>query len=211
MSEPFADLPRRHYRVIYADPPWKFAAWSHRGEDRGAVQHYPCMTSAELKALPVDGLAADDAALFMWVVQPMLPQALELIAAWGFEFKTVAFAWVKIKGKQDRLFYAREDVRLCLGYHTRSGFEQCWLATRGKGYERLTKSEPQVVFSPLRQHSRKPDEVAAAIARLCGGPRIELFARARRHGFDAWGAETGKFGDIATVGAPAALDAEFGR
>lgn len=194
MSVSFADLQRAHYRVVYTDPPWRFAAWSHRGEGRGAVQHYPCMEIDEIKALPVAAIAADDAALFLWVVQPMLPQALDLVAAWGFTFKTVAFAWVKIKGKQDRLFYTGADVRLGLGYHTRSGFEQCWLATRGDGYERLTKGEPQVVFSPLREHSRKPDEIADAITRLCGGPRIELFARSRRPGFDAWGTEITKFG-----------------
>ncbi len=198
---PFGDLGRGGYRVLYADPPWRFAAWSHRGEGRGAVQHYACLELDELKAFPVRDLAAPDAALFMWVVQPMLPQALELIEAWGFTFKTVAFAWVKIKGKQDRLFYAGEDVRLGLGYHTRSGFEQCWLATRGKGYERLTRGEPQIIFTPIRQHSRKPDEVADAIVRLCGGPRLELFARQSHAGFDTWGNERRKF-DAPSVSAP---------
>lgn len=199
MTWPFGDLGRGRYRVIYADPPWKFAAWSHRGENRGAVQHYGCMDLDAIKALPVGDLAAADAVLFMWVVQPMLPQALELIAAWGFEFKTVAFYWVKIKGKQDRLFYAGEDVRLGLGYHTRSGAEQCWLATRGKGYDKLTQAEPQVVFSPLREHSRKPDEIAAAVTRLAAGPRVELFARSAHAGFDAWGNESAKFSRTATA------------
>lgn len=182
------------YRVIYADPPWSFKAWSHRGEDRGAIQHYSCMSLEEIAALPVSDWAAEDAALFLWVVQPMLPEAMQLIGAWHFEFKSVAFAWVKTNGKQDRLFYAGGDVRMGLGYHTRAGFEQCWLATRGKGYQRLSKGEPQVVFAPRREHSRKPDEIADSIVRLVGDvPRLEMFARTRRPGWDVYGNETGKF------------------
>lgn len=187
-------FPQGPFEVILADPPWSFAAWSHRGEGRGASQHYNCMSLQDIKALPVSSIAWKDAALFLWVVQPMLPEALELIEAWGFKFKTVAFAWVKIKGKQDRLFYSGEDVRMGLGYHTRAGMEQCWLATRGKGYERMSQGEAQVIFSPLREHSRKPDEIQDAIVRLCGDvPRCELFARQEREGWMTWGNETTRF------------------
>jgi N6-adenosine-specific RNA methylase IME4 len=136
--------------------------------------------------------------LFLWVVQPQLPEALRLIEAWGFTFKTVAYCWVKNKGNQDRLFYAGEDVRKGLGYHTRSGMEQCWLATRGKGYSRLSKSETQVVFSPLREHSRKPDEISDSIVNLTGDvPRLEMFARTQRPGWDVWGNQTSKFDGVA--------------
>lgn len=182
------------YRVLYADPPWAFATWSHRGQGKGASQHYETLDIDGLCALKLGACAAPDAALFMWVVQPLLPEALRVIEAWGFTYKTVAFYWVKLKSGQDRLFYAGEDVRLGLGYHTRSGCEQCWLATRGKGYERLARGEPQVVFAPLREHSRKPDEIAASIRRLAQGPRLELFARTVQPGFDAWGNQTGRFG-----------------
>jgi N6-adenosine-specific RNA methylase IME4 len=152
------------------------------------------MSPSDIKALPVSSIAWKDAALFLWVVQPMLPEALELIEAWGFKFKTVAFAWVKIKGKQDRLFYSGEDVRMGLGYHTRAGMEQCWLATRGNGYERISKGEAQVIFSPVREHSRKPDEIHNAIVRLCGDvPRCELFARTPRPDWVTWGNEKEKF------------------
>lgn len=191
---PFPDGP---YRVIYADPPWSFATWSHRGPGKGASRHYDVMSFADLKRLPVARAAGDDAALFLWVVQPMLREAMDLIDAWGFRFKTVAYAWVKLKGPANagRLFYAGEDVRLGLGYHTRSGFEQCWLATRGRGYRRLSKGEAQVVFAPAREHSRKPDEIRASIGALTGeaAPRLEMFARERHAGWDAWGNETEKF------------------
>lgn len=192
------NLPSGPYRVIYADPPWRYETWSHRGQGKGASQHYGTMDAAALRALDVGAIAAPDAALFLWVVQPQLPEAMRLLDAWGFTFKTVAYYWVKVKGGQDRLFYAGEDVRLGLGYHTRSGAEQCWLATRGKGYARLSQREPQVVFSPLRVHSRKPDEIAESIARLTGDvPKIELFARTKRPGWDAWGNQVEKFGEVA--------------
>jgi N6-adenosine-specific RNA methylase IME4 len=84
--------------------------------------------------------------------------------------------------------------RMGLGYHTRSGSEACWLAIRGKGYKRQSMGVEQVVFAPLREHSRKPDEVTARIDRLVGDvPRIELFAREQRPGWQCWGNEVGKF------------------
>ncbi len=202
MAGPFNDLERSNYGVLYADPPWQFHNWSHRGEGKGAAQHYDCLTLEQICDLPVSEIVADDAALFMWVVQPMLPEALRVINAWGFEFKTVAFAWVKMKSTwtNHKLFYDPADVapRLGLGYHTRSGFEQCWLAVRGKGYKRRAQSVPQVLHAPLREHSRKPDEVAARIETLVGDvPRIELFARSRRPGWDAWGNQVTKFRGVA--------------
>ena len=86
----------KKYKVIYADPPWRFEAWSHRGEGKGASQHYQCMNFEDLIRYPVNEMAEDDAALFLWVVQPMLPEAMELLTAWGFKFRTVAFIWVKM-------------------------------------------------------------------------------------------------------------------
>jgi N6-adenosine-specific RNA methylase IME4 len=75
--------------------------------------------------------------------------------------------------------------------------EQCWLATRGRGYERLSRGEAQVVFAPVREHSRKPDEIAESIVRLTGlGPRLEMFARTRRPGWDVFGNETERFGAL---------------
>src|SRR3990167_1990874 len=184
----------KKYKIIYADPPWKWCGYVDRLGPRSIENHYNTMSIDDMKLIPVSELADKNSVLFFWVVQSILPPALEIISSWGFEFKTVAFAWVKIKGKQDRLFYAGEDVRMGLGYHTRAGFEQCWLATRGAGYERLSKGEPQVVFSPRREHSRKPDEIADAIVRLCGDvPRLEMFARTRRPGWDQYGNEPDKF------------------
>lgn len=196
------------YRVVYADPPWSFETWSHRGQGKGASQHYATQDLDWLKKLPVGELAAADAALFLWVVQPLLPEALELIGAWGFKYKTVGYVWVKTKDEPGSMLFWDEAwdqsaTRLGLGYHTRSGAEQCWIATRGKGYERLSKGEPQVVHAGLREHSRKPDSIADSIVRLAEGPRVELFARQQRAGFDPWGNQIDKFGGGSTVAGPA--------
>jgi N6-adenosine-specific RNA methylase IME4 len=199
---PFAGLPRGYFRVAHVDPPWTFHAWSHRGDGKGACQHYRCQSLEDIIALPVDQLMAPDAALFLWTVQPMLPEALQVIRAWGFEYRTVAFVWNKMPASwsADQL-PLRIKPRMGLGYHTRSGTEQCWLALRGKGYRRHSMGVEQVVFAPLREHSRKPDEVAARIDRLVGDiPRIELFAREQRLGWICWGNETEKFTAAETVG-----------
>lgn len=193
------ELPHGPYSLIYADPPWSFKTWSPRGDGRSASQHYGCMSIKDICALPVKDITAKDAVLFLWVVQPLLPRALEVIKAWGFTFKTVGYVWVKIKGGQDRLFYAGADVKNGLGYHTRAGCEQCWIAVKGSGYDRMSKSEAQVVFSPLREHSRKPDEIRESIERLVGDvPKLEMFAReSSAKGWDTWGNETEKFDDAA--------------
>src|SRR6476469_4114767 len=85
----------RRYGVIYADPPWSFRNWSAKGTGRNAVSHYDCIDFEALAALPVSKIAADDF-LVLWATDPMLPRAFELIDAWGFEFKTVGFYWVKL-------------------------------------------------------------------------------------------------------------------
>lgn len=172
------------YSVLYADPPWLFKTYSDKGAEKSASQHYSVMPAHQIRALPVEAMASQNCALFLWVIQSNIPEAVKLIDAWGFTFKTVAFYWVKLKGKDTRLFYEGSDVKMGMGFHTRSGAEQCWLATRGSGYRRLTKREPQVIFAPLREHSRKPDEAAEAIVRLCGNvPRAELFSRTQRPGW----------------------------
>lgn len=184
----------RDVRVIYADPPWQFEAWSERGEDRAPQQHYDCMALDDICALPVRDICAKDAVLFLWVIQPMLPQALQVINAWGFTYKTVGFFWVKTKGSQRLLFHDEDSTRMGLGYYTRSGCEQCWIATRGRGYERKVFDQRQVIFAPVREHSRKPDEIADAIVRMTPDlPRLEMFARTRRSGFMAFGNQTEKF------------------
>src|SRR5262245_30424078 len=95
-------LTQCRYGAIYADPPWSFRNWSAKGTGRNAVSHYDCLNFETLAALPVADLAADDCALFLWAVDPLLDKAFELIRAWGFEYKTVY--WVKQNNKSDGFF-----------------------------------------------------------------------------------------------------------
>lgn len=189
LDGPFIGLPRGHFRVGYVDPPWRFHAWSHRGEGKGASQHYQTQALDKICALPVPELMASDAAIFLWVTQPMIPEALEVLRVWDFKYRTVAFIWIKMPPTwSEGLFPLRIKPRLGLGYHTRSGAEQCWLAIRGKGYKRQSQRVEQVLHAPIREHSRKPDEFRTRIEQLVGDiPRIELFARQQAPDWVAWG------------------------
>jgi N6-adenosine-specific RNA methylase IME4 len=174
-------IPKGKYAVIYADPPWRFDIWTGEGKDRAAENHYPTMTLEEIEALPVASLAADDCALFLWTCMPTLRKAFDVIEAWGFEYKTCAFVWVK-RTKDGK-------PATGMGYWTRANAEICLLATRGSPH-RLNADVHQVVMAPRREHSRKPDEVAARIERLVTGPYLELFARRPRDGWSVWGNQT---------------------
>lgn len=115
----------KKYSVILADPPWHFDVYSKKGEVRSAEKHYPTMDIEDIKALPVDSIADKDCTLFLWVTFPCLMEGLEVIKAWGFAYKTVAFVWVKQNKKADSLFWG-------MGYWTRSNVEMCILATKGR-------------------------------------------------------------------------------
>jgi N6-adenosine-specific RNA methylase IME4 len=180
----FDGLPRNHYRAILADPPWNFKTWAPECD---RAPSYPIMGTDDISALRVDDLAADDAVLFLWSTWPLLEQCLSVIRHWGFTYKTCAFAWMK--ADQFRFFAAPS---MGLGYWTRANTEPCLLATRGKP-KRLNADVRQAIIEPRREHSRKPDCVHDRIERLVAGPYLELFARARRRGWDSWGNEVGKF------------------
>ncbi len=182
---------RQHkYAAIYADPPWLFSNWSLNGTGRNASSHYDCLEFSALARLPVVSVAADDSVLFLWVTDPMLPRAIELIHAWGFEYKTVAFYWIKLNITPRN----KTDYFTGLGYWTRANPEQCLLATRGKPL-RPAKDVKRLVVERRREHSRKPDCVRDRIERLVVGPYLELFARETKPGWDCWGDQIGLFND----------------
>lgn len=188
------DLPRNHYRAILADPPWKFLTWGQIVSDR--APDYRLMTPDQIEDLPVEEIAADDCVLFLWITWPLLEHALRVIDAWGFTYKTCAFAWMKADVSTINMFPGPVDVSMKLGYWTRANSEACLLATRGKP-KRLKADVRQGIIEPARQHSRKPDCVHERIERLVAGPYLELFARRRRPGWDCWGNETDKFREAA--------------
>ena len=175
------ELAGKKFAVIYADPPWSFKVYSGKGKQRSAERHYDTASLDDIKAMPIEQLAADDCALFLWCVMPELPGALDVIRAWGFEYKTCAFTWIKQNRSGEGLFWG-------MGYWTRANAEICLLATRGSP-QRLAMDVHQVVMAPVAEHSKKPDEVRLRIERLLAGPYLELFARKPAHGWSAWGNE----------------------
>jgi N6-adenosine-specific RNA methylase IME4 len=179
MSIPFPD---KKYHIIYADPAWTFKVYSDKGKGRNAENHYSVSSLEDMKKLPVQNIAREDSILFMWATYPNLLEAVELIKAWGFEYKTVAFTWIKKNKKSDGFF-------LGLGYWTRANPEICLLATRGKP-KRVSKGVRNLLISRIRRHSQKPDETRERIVSLMGDlSRIELFARDSVEGWDVWGNE----------------------
>jgi len=160
----------------------------------GAENVYPCLALEELAAIPVRDLAEEDSVLFVWATFPLIQTALDLIPAWGFEYKTLGFSWIK----------TNKDGTPCFGVgsYTKSNCEVCLMATRGhvgrliKGREddgtlRVRSNHvSSVVMARRRKHSQKPGEVRERIVALFGDvSRIELFARETAEGWDSWGDE----------------------
>lgn len=171
----------KKYNIIYADPAWQynFGATSSRFVNR----KYTVMSKEDICRLPVGDICADDAVLLMWITFPKLDWALDVIKAWGFEYKTNAFTWIKQNKKNDSLFWG-------MGYYTRSNAEICLLATKGNTLPRMSHKVHSVIMSHIEEHSKKPHETRERIVELFGNiPRIELFARQHADGWDCWGNE----------------------
>lgn len=196
LTGPLAGLRRRHYGVIYADPPWSFKTYS--SPEEGTVPHrtevapYKSMTAEELLALQVEELAAKDCVLHMWTISSHLDQALWLGKAWGFTFKSLGMVWVKTQ-KGDP-----EKPKMGMGKWFRQEAEVCLLFTRGKP-SRLSAGVRQTILEPAREHSRKPDVGYDLVEALSAGPYLEMFSRSDRKGWDAMGNEKGKFTSLDPV------------
>lgn len=185
MIDQLPGIEGKRYACIYADPPWTFKRYSNIDPSRAPEAHYDTMSLEEIKRLPVAAHAERDCLLLLWACDPLLPQALEVIEAWGFKFKTVGFYWTKLNKSGNGLFTG-------LGYWARANPEQCLLATRGHP-KRQSKSVKKLIQTPRREHSRKPDEVYDRIEQLVDGPYLEMFARQSRPGWDTFGNETTRF------------------
>lgn len=169
----------KKYQIIYCDPPWNYQdkSKSHGG---GAESHYSCMTIEQLKHLVVP--ASDDSVCLMWATYPQLDVAIELLKAWGFKYKTVAFTWVKVN--------KNGSIYMGMGRHTRANAEICLLGVKGKGIPRKNAGIYNTQLHVRGKHSKKPDKFRTDIECLYGeSSRIELFAREKAHGWDVWGNE----------------------
>ena len=135
--------------------------------------------------------AAQDCVLFLWATDPLLPRAFEVIAAWGFVYKTVAFTWAKTT--KDGTGFP-----IGCGFWTRANPELCLLATRGRP-QRISRSVRQLILGPRRAHSQKPEEIYERIETLVPGPYLELFARQTKEGWDCWGDQVALFDNGAVL------------
>lgn len=189
-------FPNKKYQIIYADPPWSYKVWTEdKKQAQGcAKKHYQTMSIKDICDLPVKQITDQNCKLFLWATPPCLPEALQTIEAWGFEYKTVVFAWIKTNKRQDQKQLSFLPIDFIdrfygIGHWTASNIELCLGALMPNGkLNRQSKSISQIVLAPRREHSRKPDEIREKIVELCGNiSRIELFARQRVDGWDAWG------------------------
>ena len=165
------------YDVILADPPWHFETWGEG--DRNVSNKYSLMETEDICNLSIP--AASDAVLFLWACWPKLYDALAVIEAWGFTYKTIGWVWVKANRSGFGFFTG-------MGYYTRANSEPCFIATKGNPKRIANKSIQSLIYAPVREHSRKPDEQYVKIEKMY--PRanyLELFARRRRPGWDVFG------------------------
>lgn len=167
------------YPVLYADPPWQFGVRSEvTGREKSAENHYPTMPTDAICALfeDIGAPAKRDAVLFLWATNPMLPAALRVMAAWGFSY---VHHWIWDKEVAGTGYWGRDRHELLL------------IGRRGDVAAPLPGSQPETVYRERKgRHSAKPDWFAEQIERLFPDmPRLELFCRAPRPGWHAWGYE----------------------
>jgi N6-adenosine-specific RNA methylase IME4 len=175
-------FPNRKYNIIYADPPWSMAnSWVVESKE----PPYPLMKQKDIEALPVSEITDKNCALLLWATNPLLPEALRVVESWGFRYVTVGFTWIK----DSRILPTTITKNIGLGLYTRASSELCLLGVKGS-MKVQDHSINQVQYFGIRDHSRKPHMIREKIVKLFGDlPRIELFARQRITGWDAWGNE----------------------
>ena len=175
-------FPNRKYQIIYADPPWLYRDRALAGRRGGGGCKYPGQKKEWLENLNVNSIADTNCTLFLWSTMPILNEAFDLIKAWGFKYRTVAFVWIKKTKRSGVWFWG-------MGSWTRANAELVLLATKGRP-KRINASVHSVVVTVPEKHSKKPNEIGKRIIQLMGNlSRIELFARQRVKGWDAWGDE----------------------
>lgn len=187
----------KKYNIIYADPPWDFGnrMYSSNKNDhhREITRVYPVMKTKEISLLPIKEISNENSICFMWSTDAHLPDALEVMKAWGFKYKTIAFIWNKKE---------KSGKQVCfMGQWTMKGSEICLLGTRGKMTQHLkSRNVRQLVEAQRGEHSQKPIIIRQKIIEMFGElPKIELFARQKTEGWDVWGNEVKSDIDLLTL------------
>lgn len=183
MNWVFAPLTPLAYGFLMADPPWSFKTYSDKGHRKSADAHYRCMSLDDIKALPVNQLAAPDAVLMLWATAPMIREGLDTMASWGFRYVSMGF-WHK------------RTIHGCTafgtGYRLRSAGEPFLIGVIGN--PKTSRSHRNLIEGTVREHSRKPESAYEwAEGYVPGARRAELFARQSRQGWSTWGLEVEKF------------------
>ena len=184
----FHDLEGKTFGTILADPPWQFANRTGKvAPEHKRLSRYTTITLGDICAMPVASLAADPAHLYLWVPNALLKEGLQVMQAWGFEYKT-NIVWQKIRKDGE------PDGR-GVGFYFRNTTEILLFGTRGKNARTLQpgRSQVNVIKSRKREHSRKPDEQYGIIQQCSWGPFLELFARGRRNGWSVWGNQSQEY------------------
>ena len=167
------DFPNKKYKLILADPPWKYKS-SNTGRDmkHGANAKYPTMELQDICNLPVPTISDKDSCLFLWATTPMIQEAFEVMKAWGFKYKTSIYWYKETNGG--------------LGYWFRGAVEVCLIGKRGD-FKPFRSQQANFISAKSTTHSKKPIELYTTLEKLNISPKIELFARDRRIGWDSWG------------------------
>lgn len=176
----FAD--GKKYKTIYADPPWQFQNRTGKvAPEHKRLSRYDTMSLEEIKALPIARLSEEKSHLYLWIPNAMLPEGLEVMKAWGFEYKT-NIIWEKVRHD------GQPDGR-GVGFYFRNVTEMLLFGIKGDKNRTLDPARSQVnlIRTMKREHSRKPDEIVPIIEACSPGPYLELFARGSRNGWDMWG------------------------
>jgi site-specific DNA-methyltransferase (adenine-specific) len=164
---------RPKYKVIYADPPWSYRNKRTGGSmNSGSEQKFATMILADILSLPVSSVADKDSVLFLWATTPLLPEALSVLPAWGFTYKTSLY-WRKI-------------MSLGMGFWYRGQVEQLLLGVRGK-IKAFRIQKPNFIQAKVRNHSQKPVEVRELVEMCNLDPKLELFATESATGWDCIG------------------------
>ena len=172
----------KKYKTILADPPWQFQNRTGKvAPEHKRLNRYPTMTLEEIKALPVQEVADENSHLYLWVPNALLIEGLEVMKAWGFQYKT-NIIWEKVRNDGE------PDGR-GVGFYFRNVTEILLFGVKGTNVRTLSPGRSQVnlIRSKKREHSRKPDEMIDQIERCSAGPYLELFARGQREGWTMWG------------------------
>jgi site-specific DNA-methyltransferase (adenine-specific) len=175
-------FPNKKYQIIYADPPWTYEKTGGLKNSRGmAKQFYETMSLKDICSLPIRNISCDNACLFLWITYPKLPDGLEVMKSWGFQYFGLGFEWIK-KTNTGKDFFG-------MGYYTRANSEPCFLGFKGK-LRPQRHDIRQIIEEKIEEHSKKPAKIRDLIVELMGNlSRIELFARQKTEGWDSWGNE----------------------